>query len=141
VKAEDGEGMLTSSDLKGLARARLKDAEALLMAGRFDGAAYLCGYAVEVALKGRIVKTLRWKGFAEFDQDFKGLGSFKSHDLEMLLYLSGWEDKMRSTRFLPEWSNVAEWNPESRYERPGSVTPGEAKSMIDAAAKVMRVLL
>jgi hypothetical protein len=38
---------LTYADLKGMARVRLKDAEVLLLARRFDGAAYLCGYAIE----------------------------------------------------------------------------------------------
>jgi HEPN domain-containing protein len=87
--------MLTSNDLKGLSRARLRDAEALLAAGRFDGATYLCGYAVEIALKARIVKTLKWIGFPESRTDFNDLASFKTHNLQILLHLSGWKHRIR----------------------------------------------
>jgi hypothetical protein len=41
------------AELDKLAKARLDDARALLAANRFDGATYLCGYAVELALKAR----------------------------------------------------------------------------------------
>ena len=43
--------MISVAELDIIDRARIEDAEALLTAGRFDGATYLCGYAVEVALK------------------------------------------------------------------------------------------
>src|SRR5437660_12799334 len=43
--------MIITKDLRAIARARLRDAQALLRAKRFDGAFYLCGYAVELALK------------------------------------------------------------------------------------------
>jgi HEPN domain-containing protein len=86
--------MLTIADLTSTARARLRDATALLSRNRYDGAVYLCGYAVEIAIKARIVKTLRWSGFPELSKDFGGLTSFKSHDLEVLLHLSGWEPRI-----------------------------------------------
>lgn len=46
--------MLTRKQLKDIIQARLDDADALQVAGRYDGAIYLCGYAVELALKCRI---------------------------------------------------------------------------------------
>lgn len=55
--------MISTKDLKAIARARLRDAHLLLRAKRFDGAFYLCGYAVELALKARICRTLKWAGF------------------------------------------------------------------------------
>ena len=55
--------MLNRRELKQIARARLKDAEVLLGAKRYDGASYLCGYALEVALKAKICETLKWKSF------------------------------------------------------------------------------
>ena len=42
--------MISVAELDSIARARIEDAKALLTGGRFDGATYLCGYAVEVAL-------------------------------------------------------------------------------------------
>jgi hypothetical protein len=84
--------MITARNLRAIARARLRDARVLLRARRWDGAVYLCGYAVELALKARICQTLKWAGFPETPAEFKGLQSVKTHDLEMLLHLSGIED-------------------------------------------------
>jgi HEPN domain len=50
--------MLTPTQLKAIADARIDDAQALFSAGRYDGAVYLCGYAVEVALKHRSRSTM-----------------------------------------------------------------------------------
>ena len=44
--------MISTKDLKSAARAYLRDATILLREKRYDGAYYLCGYAVELALKG-----------------------------------------------------------------------------------------
>lgn len=49
--------MIPKADLKATARARLRDAQVLLRGKRLDGAVYLCGYAVEIALKARICRT------------------------------------------------------------------------------------
>jgi HEPN domain-containing protein len=46
-----------------MAQARLEDAEALLQSGRYDSAVYLCGYAVELALKARICLNLNWNEY------------------------------------------------------------------------------
>ena len=40
--------MIAVDELDRIARARLHDAKSLLAAGRFDGAIYVCGYAVAV---------------------------------------------------------------------------------------------
>jgi hypothetical protein len=45
--------MLTRWNLSETSRARLMDAEVLLQSERYDGAVYVCGYAVEIALKKR----------------------------------------------------------------------------------------
>lgn len=52
--------MIPRLELRRLAYARLADSRALYAAGRYDAALYLCGYAVELALKARICRTLRW---------------------------------------------------------------------------------
>ena len=133
--------MLTLHDLTSLAKARLKDAQILLLAGRYDGAVYLCGYAVDVALKARIVKTLKWEeGFPESRGDFEGLQSFKTHDLETLLFLSGWDARIKRT-YPGEWSKVSGWDPESRYERPGGVSQAQAAYIIDTAKRIVGALL
>lgn len=91
--------MISIADLKSIGRARLNDAKVLLKGRRLDGAVYLCGYAVEMALKARLCRTLKWSGFPETGAEFQGLQSVKTHNLEILLRLSGVEGKIR-TRFI-----------------------------------------
>jgi len=55
--------MISTRDLRAIARARLRDAQVLLTGKRFDGAFYLAGYAVELALKARVCRTLKWPDF------------------------------------------------------------------------------
>lgn len=62
--------MTTKTELRTLARARLKDADVLFAATRYDAATYLCGYAIELALKARICQTLRWTHFPETNKEF-----------------------------------------------------------------------
>ena len=50
--------IVTRSEFQELAEQRLVEAKALLDQGQWDGAYYLAGYAVELALKACIIKTL-----------------------------------------------------------------------------------
>jgi HEPN domain-containing protein len=132
--------MITRNQLRELARARLRDSEALIRARRFDGAAYLCGYAVELALKARICQTLRWiAGFPETNAEFQAYQSFRTHNLAVLLRLSGIEARIR-INYIAEWSLVDRWDPEDRYKPVGNVTESSARSMIAAARVLLRVL-
>jgi HEPN domain-containing protein len=132
--------MTTRDDLKKIARARLKDARSLLSTGRYDGGVYLCGYAVETALKARICQTLKWAAFPSSRKEFEGLISFKTHDLELLLRLSGQAPRLKA-KYLADWSLVSKWNPEARYERIGNVTRQDLQAMIDAASNLMETLI
>ena len=136
--------MLSAEDLTSIARVRLQDAKVLFSSKRYDGAVYLCGYAVEIAVKARIVKTLKWPGFPENNREFEGLQSFRSHDLPLLLKLSGWEPRINAN-YGAEWSKVVDWNPESRYQRPRVVpeaqAQAEANEMIESARKLVGVML
>ena len=123
--------MLARQDLLKIARARLKDAEALVAAGQFDGAVYLCGYAVEIALKARICRQLKWGGFPQSNREFDGLQSFKTHDFKVLIKFTGIEERIRQS-FLKEWTSVLDWAPEFRYAQIGSVTSQDAEDMIEA---------
>lgn len=80
-------------------------------------AVYLCGYIVELALKARICRTLKWSTFPEKRSEFEGLQSFKTHDLAVLFRLSGREPFVRVSLFA-EWTIFKEWNPEVRYRAP-----------------------
>jgi hypothetical protein len=50
--------IVTKAEFQELAEQRLVEARALLDQGRWDGAYYLAGYAVELALKACIIKAL-----------------------------------------------------------------------------------
>jgi hypothetical protein len=129
--------MISTSDLKAIARARLDDARVL--GKRFDGAVYLSGYSVEVALKARICRTLKWNGFPDTAAEFKGLQSIKTHDLEILLRLSGVEGRIK-TKFLAEWSLVLDWDPEKRYRTVGQFTEQQATDTLAAATRLLGAL-
>ena len=131
--------MLKESEIKEIAAARLKDAKALIDAQRYEGAIYLCGYAVELGLKARICKTLHWPGFPSTRGEFEGYKSFKTHDLDVLLHLTGIEEQIKAT-LLVEWSVVAEWDPESRYNPIGKVNSADAESMLSSATSLLAKL-
>jgi HEPN domain-containing protein len=52
--------MATYQQLKDLALLRLREAEALFEAGLYDGAKYLSGYAVELALNRAYAGSSTW---------------------------------------------------------------------------------
>jgi hypothetical protein len=131
--------MISVVELDNIARARVEDAKALLAAGRFDGATYLCGYAVEVALKARICRTLNWPEFPSTGGEFNAYKSFQTHELDVLLRLSGQEARIKQNYFAP-WNTVAVWKVESRYNVVGTVQQPDAAAMIQAAEQMLVVL-
>ena len=128
--------MIPRSELRKLARTRLKDAEVLFRSNRYDGAIYLCGYAIELALKARICRTLHWFAFPETNAEFRELQTFKTHNLDTLLRLSGIETKIKA-KSLAEWSVVAAWEPELRYRLVGTATQVKASDMIQATRTLL----
>jgi HEPN domain-containing protein len=131
--------MISAANLSKLARARLVDAQILLGAKRYDGAVYLGGYVVEVALKARICRTLKWVGFPETRSEFQSLRTFRTHNLDVLLSLSGREQKIK-TNHLAEWSAVVTWDPEVRYKAPGSAQKSDADLLLKSAAALLKAL-
>ena len=104
-----------------------------------DGAGYLCGYAVELALKARICKTLNWPGFPEKPSEFQNFASFKTHKLDVLLTLSGQEQRIKSENF-SDWSAVATWDPEARYRSVGQADPGHVAVMLFSTENLLKAL-
>ena len=131
--------MINVAELDNIARARIEDAKALLAAGRFDGATYLCGYAVEIALKARICRTLNWPEFPSTSGEFQAYRSFQTHELDVLLRLSGQEGRIKQNHFAL-WNAVAIWKVESRYNVVGTVQQADAAAMIQAAEEILAVL-
>ncbi len=109
--------MLAISDLHATAREYLRAAKLLRTKRSYDAAVYLCGYAVEIALKARICRTLNWStGFPQTNSEFQTKGNLKTHNLEVLLDYTGIQDRVR-TAFLKDWSVASHWTPEQRYDR------------------------
>lgn len=131
--------MLGRGDIARIAQARLDDADALVSAERFDGAIYLCGYTVEMALKARICRTLRWSGYPETRNEFRDYQSFRTHNLDVLLRLSGAEEQVKGGYFA-QWSVVVQWDPEARYKPIGSASVEDARSMIESSRTLLGAL-
>jgi len=131
--------MITVAELDRIAHARLEDAKVLFAAARYDGAAYVCGYAVEIALKARICRTLNWSEFPQTNGEFDAYRSFRTHELGVLLRLSGRETVVKQQHFA-WWNAVAVWNVESRYNVIGTLHQADADAMIKAAEKLLQIL-
>ena len=131
--------MIPKSDLRFLANARKQDAECLFTGSRYNGAVYLCGYALELSLKARICETLNWSDYPETNADFPGVSAFKVHNLDTLLRLTGREGAIKSTLLL-QWSTCNSWNPEVRYKASFAPTEADARDMLDAFVALMAAL-
>lgn len=114
--------MIPVAELERIAQARLDDARALLQAGRYDGAMYLCGYAIEAALKARICRTLNWPDFPSTVGEFQHYRSFQTHDLDVLLHLSGQEDRIKRDH-AAQWIILVVWEVDWRYTVIGTARP------------------
>jgi len=106
------------SDLRDLATLRIREAQTLLNASRYDGAYYLGGYAVECALKACIAKNTK-----EFDFPDKGLvNQAHTHNLAQLVGLAELTADLQgrmvsSSAFAVNWTTVKDWSEEARYQQ------------------------
>ena len=132
--------MIALTDLRKTAREHLRLAWILHKNRAYDGAFYHCGYAVEIALKARICRTLRWPGFPSTAREFQNFKSLQTHNLETLLTLSGVESRITLV-LNTEWSQVTKWNPEQRYDPVGTQTITNSGDMIAASRKILGALL
>lgn len=126
---------MKKEEIEKIVQARVEDAQVLYESSRYDGSVYLCGYAIELGLKARICRTLQWD---EYPTSRK-YSSFKTHDLDVLLHLTGCEDKVK-LKHLADWSIVAQWNPEARYNPIGSVQDSDAKDMLESTKELLKIL-
>lgn len=128
--------MIATAELRRIADAKLADAIDLYRLGRYDSSIYLCGYAVELALKAEICDALSWDGYPANTKDFQGLQSFRTHHLDTLLHLSGLENRVKHD-FSTDWELVTEWDPEWRYLPAGSISDEECLEMLEAVTTLL----
>jgi HEPN domain-containing protein len=105
------------SDLQQLAELRLSEAQVLLDAGKFAGAYYLAGYAIECALKACTAKRTR-----EFDfPEKQTVNRSHTHDLRQLVDVANMKDELaiaiaKDVQFADKWEVVSGWSEASRYK-------------------------
>jgi len=117
-------------DFQSLAETRLSDAQALLASGRFDGAYYLAGYAVECALKACIAKNTQRHDFP----DRTTVNGSYTHNLNGLLNIAQLDSSLRTDLdaiLRVNWATAANWKEDSRYAR---TTQKEAEDLFSAIA-------
>ena len=103
-------------ELQTLTRERVSDARVLLRAGRYSGAYYLAGYAVECALKACITRQVRQHDFP----NKKLANDSYTHDLVRLMTVANLKNELDDTcthdpTFESNWDIVQDWSEEYRY--------------------------
>jgi hypothetical protein len=123
----------TQAEFRQLADERLEEARALLIVKRWGGAYYLAGYAVELALKACIIKTLMMTDafpVKDFSKDCY------THSVEKLVGLAKLADLRKiATAADPDlsmnWGVVKDWSEEKRYHL---IDQSEAEELFNAIA-------
>jgi len=139
VPAVDTRGTAVNrAELQRLAEERLKDAKALIDAGRWEFAYYTAGYAVECALKSCILSRMIHTAWVFEDKwDAKRC---LSHEFKQLVGLAGLTDQLDNylkvsaaagKEFVVNWETAVEWRVTSRYE---ARTEDEARKLYAAIA-------
>jgi HEPN domain-containing protein len=110
---------MNRAELQQLTRDRIRDAKALLAAGRWAGAYHMAGYAVECGLKSCVIAyLLRTDLFPER----KYSEQCWTHDLERLVVLAGLGTALGAATTADAeldkyWTIVKDWDESSRYAR------------------------
>ena len=108
---------MNRTQLQDLAEERARDAEVLLNAGRWSGAFYLAGYAIECGLMACIARLTNQHDFP--DKSF--VSKSYTHDIEELVKLAGLvlqrEADIKANPFLgSNWLIIKDWDEKARYQ-------------------------
>jgi hypothetical protein len=105
------------------------------MMGRF----IFAGTLLKSLSKRAFVARSNGQGYPATRKEFEGYLSFRTHDLDILLHLSGTESKIK-TLHLAEWSIVATWDPNVRYRPIDSASSQDTDDMIKSTRVILRAL-
>jgi HEPN domain-containing protein len=116
-----------------LAQTRVKDAEALLNAGRWSAAYYLAGYAVECGLKACVVAYVENTPEIVF-QERRFSEKCWVHDLEKLVGVADLTtvfdaDIAANPELQDNWDTVKDWREDARYQQK---TEAEARALYES---------
>jgi HEPN domain-containing protein len=119
------------ADLQQLAETRLREAKVLLDADEWSGSYYLCGYAVECALKAVVAAQVNQGDFP----DKKLAEAVYTHDLVKLRGLAGLGDDVPQGRLSERqnvnWLVTKDWRETTLYETKSET---EARSLYEAVS-------
>ncbi len=118
---------MNRADFQNLAELRLADAKVLLESGRYEGAYYLIGYAIECALKAAVAKQTQ-----QYDFPARNSDKIYTHDLNTLLKFSGFENDHSENSDVNEdfklnWAIVKDWREDTRYSL--EITKDQAEAL------------
>lgn len=122
---------MNRTTFQGLSDTFLVEAQTLLDQGKFGGAYYLAGYAVECALKACISRLTNQDDFPKPRNFVEGC---YSHDLAKLVTAAGLKTDLdralsSNTDLSSNWSVAREWSESTRYERKAEA---DARALLEA---------
>ncbi len=129
--------MNSRQEIQQLTHLRLKEAKVLFANGLYDGAVYMAGYSVELALKASICKALDVDDFFSTGK-YTQTKTLKTHNLADLLVFSGLQTKFRieqanNTPTFQQWSHLSSiWSEQLRYMPEGTYRKKDAEQIISA---------
>lgn len=122
---------------------RREDAEALFQSGRWQGAMYLGGYAVECLLKAALMHQFDCRTLADLERELRDRGlmaadsTMYTHQFETLFRVAGHFDRLRASREVwPRFRTVNLWRPSLRYD-PHPVGPEDAQDFLEAVDQIV----
>ena len=125
---------------------RLDDARALLHAGRWRGAMYMAGYAVECLLKTKLMQMYSCRALRDLEDELQRRGVLAehatvfTHQLELLLRLTQRFAQLRQHRMLwPQFALINRWIPAWRYTA-DVANRQDATDFLEAVAQIMQWL-
>jgi HEPN domain-containing protein len=110
---------MNRGDFQHLADVRNDEAAVLLAQGKYGGAYYLAGYAVECGLKACIARLTTQD---DYPPKPKFIHDDYSHEIERLVKIAGLAAQRDAyaaadPNLVANWAVVKDWTEESRYER------------------------
>jgi HEPN domain-containing protein len=136
-----GASAVNRADLRRLAEDRVLDAAALLKEGRWSGAYYLAGYAVECGLKACVLAYVERTGV--IFQDKKFLEKCWTHDPEALIKAADLDvtlglDISANSQLGTNWLVVKDWSELARYQL---FTELQARTLFEAVTETANGVL
>jgi hypothetical protein len=132
--------IVTKAEFQELAEERLVEAKVLIDQEKWSGAYYLAGYAVELALKACVIKSLMATD-AFPDKEFSR--NCYTHAVEKLVVLAKLDSARKTAMdadpdLLANWAVARDWSEEKRYHQ---IDRTEAETLYTAIANLSHGVL